>query len=123
MSEDKKPKVWADVTQQKTAYVFGAGVTGLTAAHELVERGFMVFVVEAENDPIHPGEPLVGGLAATQWASIPMQSVRGEIRADEQLRGFNRAWPPLPLLDLEHLDPSTKILRNSRDAEIYFEYR
>src|SRR5262245_8632257 len=41
--------------------VLGAGIAGLTAAHELVERGFLVQVVEAEEDPRCPGRPLVGG--------------------------------------------------------------
>jgi hypothetical protein len=31
--------------------IFGAGVTGLSLAHELVERGFGVQVVEARPDP------------------------------------------------------------------------
>jgi hypothetical protein len=50
--------------------VIGAGVAGLTVAHELVERGFLVQVVEATPDPFHPGRPLVGGMAANQPARV-----------------------------------------------------
>lgn len=64
-------------------YVLGAGITGLTAAHELIRRGFRVTVIEQ-----HHGSPLdegrapcgllrgitdvsVGGIARTQWATAP----------------------------------------------------
>ena len=50
--------------------IFGAGVAGLTAAHELVERGFLVQVLEANEDPTSPGRPLVGGMAANQPARV-----------------------------------------------------
>ncbi|WP_437564861.1 FAD-dependent oxidoreductase [Sorangium sp. So ce542] len=54
------PRVW----------VFGAGIAGLTVAHELAERGFDVHVVEPAEDPWRPGECDVGGVARTQWAQI-----------------------------------------------------
>lgn len=50
--------------------IFGAGIAGLTAAHELVERGFLVQVVEATEDPYASGRPLVGGMAANQGARV-----------------------------------------------------
>lgn len=50
--------------------IFGAGVAGLTAAHELVDRGFLVQVVEASEDPSCPGRPIVGGMAANQPARV-----------------------------------------------------
>ena len=31
--------------------IFGAGVAGLTAAHELIERGFKVQIVEPKESP------------------------------------------------------------------------
>ncbi|MBY0279180.1 hypothetical protein K2Z84_27930 [Candidatus Binatia bacterium] len=51
--------------------IFGAGVAGLTAAHELIERGFAVTVVEGREDPQRPGDCQVGGMARTQWARVP----------------------------------------------------
>ncbi|MFT3772744.1 MAG: FAD-dependent oxidoreductase [Minicystis sp.] len=55
-----KPRVW----------VFGGGIAGLTAAHELAERGYQVTVIEAERDPRRFGEPALGGMARTSWATI-----------------------------------------------------
>ncbi len=61
----------------KQVVIFGAGITGLTAAHELVERGFHVEVYERDgaDDPqrrLADGEPCaIGGVARTQWASLP----------------------------------------------------
>lgn len=54
-----------------TVTVFGAGVTGLTAAMELVERGFRVQVVERE--PAARGRDAceVGGMARTQVVRLP----------------------------------------------------
>ncbi len=43
--------------------IFGGGISGLTAAHELIERGFEVHVYERL--------PRVGGMARTQQASVP----------------------------------------------------
>ncbi|MEZ4298150.1 MAG: FAD-binding protein [Polyangiaceae bacterium] len=67
----------------RNVIVFGAGIAGLTAAHELAERNFKVFVVEAAPppndgkslpDPLPPaGEERtqVGGMARTQWTPPP----------------------------------------------------
>ena len=66
---------------RKQVAVFGAGIAGLTAAHELVERGFEVEVYEAE--PASPVEweldvsCAVGGMARTQWARTEVPDVRG----------------------------------------------
>ncbi len=52
------------------AVVVGAGIAGLTAAMELVERGFEVEVVEASSfsDPLTGDRvPHLGGMARTQW--------------------------------------------------------
>jgi uncharacterized protein with NAD-binding domain and iron-sulfur cluster len=54
--------------------VVGAGIAGMTAAHELVERGYEIEVVEAAQDAQAPrGQPraLLGGLARTSWALVP----------------------------------------------------
>src|SRR5215471_11440487 len=49
--------------------IFGAGVAGLTCAHELVERGFRVQVWEPQCDDRFPERGCdVGGLARTQWS-------------------------------------------------------
>jgi outer membrane protein OmpA-like peptidoglycan-associated protein len=47
--------------------IFGAGITGLTAAHELVERGYRVEIFECAEP--NPFEKIcsVGGMARTQW--------------------------------------------------------
>jgi uncharacterized protein with NAD-binding domain and iron-sulfur cluster len=56
--------------------VFGAGIAGLTAAHELAQRGFIVFLYEQARDPMRtaedragrPAPPVrLGGMAATQY--------------------------------------------------------
>ena len=62
MSIDTRPR----------AVIFGAGVTGLTVAHELAVRGFVVTVFEKLQDSTAPEPtPQVGGLARTQWARVP----------------------------------------------------
>jgi hypothetical protein len=58
--------------------IFGAGVAGLTAAHELAERGFKVYVLESSEPPPRGEKPdarydeddvHIGGVAKTQWGS------------------------------------------------------
>lgn len=71
--------------------VIGAGVTGLTAAHELVERGFAVQVVEPAVDP--DGGVDTGGLAATQYAK-PLQPQPCTLQARAPV--FSRTLPILP---------------------------
>ena len=46
--------------------IFGAGITGLTVAHELIERGFDVQVVESKPGFDREYEVEVGGVAANQ---------------------------------------------------------
>jgi hypothetical protein len=50
--------------------IIGAGVSGLSAAHELVERGFIVQIVDSTEDKYCPGRPIVGGMAANQQARV-----------------------------------------------------
>jgi hypothetical protein len=55
------------------ATVFGAGIAGLSVAHELIERGFTVQVVEALEDFDEEYACLVGGMAANQYGRIPAE--------------------------------------------------
>ncbi|MGF1468141.1 MAG: FAD-dependent oxidoreductase, partial [Sandaracinaceae bacterium] len=72
--------------------VVGAGIAGLTAAHELVERGFEVEVVESDfiridlcdeegNVTGHEWIPRIGGMARTQWVRPP--EVAGDVELEE----------------------------------------
>ncbi len=69
--------------------IFGAGVAGLTCAHELINRGFRVTVIEsAPNDDFNPSQndaTAVGGMARTQWGVVD------GVFCDE-----NRSCPPRP---------------------------
>ena len=54
-----------------TITVFGAGISGLTAAHELVERGFPVRVIDKDiNEEVHDNtwDRGIGGMARSQYA-------------------------------------------------------
>lgn len=57
--------------KQPSVTVFGAGVAGLTVAHELVERGFAVQVVEPTPSLDIDGDCEVGGLARSQFSHVP----------------------------------------------------
>jgi hypothetical protein len=69
----------ASCPRRPTVAVLGAGIAGLTAAHELAERGFDVTVYEAREDErvglspdgadSHPPVKL-GGLAASQYSTV-----------------------------------------------------
>lgn len=50
--------------------IFGAGITGLSAAHELAERGFQVQIVEPEADPFEEYHCKIGGMAANQLSRV-----------------------------------------------------
>ncbi len=66
-SAPRDEEAMTDATRAREVWVFGAGITGLTAAHELAERGFKVTVIEKDPDVRFFGEPAVGGMAKTQW--------------------------------------------------------
>ncbi|AUX33509.1 MULTISPECIES: NAD(P)-binding protein [Sorangium] len=74
--------------------VYGAGIAGLTAAHELAERNFQVHVIEPASpdpreitwqDPDFQVEPdlQVGGMARTQWDALYEHKAQEARRADE----------------------------------------
>lgn len=50
--------------------IFGAGITGMSVAHELIERGFSVHVVESTPSPTEEYSCQVGGMAANQLARV-----------------------------------------------------
>lgn len=60
-----------DPARSPVVWVFGGGITGLSVAHECIERGYEVYVVEPAEDSWNHAMPAVGGLARTQWAYIP----------------------------------------------------
>ncbi|MEZ4406579.1 MAG: FAD/NAD(P)-binding protein [Polyangiales bacterium] len=92
MSQQKSSEAKTIGTSTPVAWVFGAGITGLSAAHELVERGFEVYVVEPAADPMEPELPAVGGVAKTQWAFL---SGRKGVEREGQATGMRRALPYL----------------------------
>ena len=63
---------------ERKVLVFGAGVSGLTAANELIERGFDVTVYEPEVD-IDSSYPscAVGGMARSQWGRFDPPAADG----------------------------------------------
>jgi uncharacterized protein with NAD-binding domain and iron-sulfur cluster len=80
MTEQGWPRRKAD---RRRVVVVGAGVAGMTAAHELIERGYEVEVVEAACDPCKRDAPRIGGMARTSWARVP--------RADDAAPAGSRA--------------------------------
>lgn len=88
--------------------VFGGGIAGLTAAHELVERGFRVQVWEPESDPRFPEKGCdVGGMARTQWSRVHWPLTRDVTQVYplvsplpwELRRRWEEQWEVFPLDD------------------------
>ncbi|MDG5481536.1 FAD-dependent oxidoreductase [Mycolicibacterium gadium] len=92
----------ASQKRRPTVAVLGAGIAGLTAAHELAERGFVVTVYESRPDERN-GLPSVsagtyppvklGGLAASQYSTVGTHD-----GSEAQLRPFpgRRGQPQAP---------------------------
>jgi outer membrane protein OmpA-like peptidoglycan-associated protein len=91
--------------------IFGAGIAGLTVAHELAERGFHVQVVEPKESQFEEYECEIGGMAANQFSRVPAalnvvhpDLPNGELDRLRQIRrvyqhicGFERAQPRFPI--------------------------
>jgi hypothetical protein len=85
---------------RKRVVVVGAGVAGMTCAHELVERGFEVEVVEMAADPYDATVPCIGGMARTSWGRVPPPYDQVPVRfvgTDPRpaVTGSPRAWLPI----------------------------
>ena len=59
-----------DFVHPPVVSVFGAGVAGLSVAHELAERGIKVKVYEPMESPTEEHSCLVGGMAANQTGRV-----------------------------------------------------
>jgi uncharacterized protein with NAD-binding domain and iron-sulfur cluster len=91
----------ASCERRPTVAVLGAGIGGLTAAHELAQRGFDVTVYEARDDernglgsePAGTYPPVkLGGLAASQYSTVGTQDgSQAELRPFPGRRGKPRA--------------------------------
>ena len=75
--------------------IFGGGIAGLTAAHELAERGFTVQLVERASTPDGSGVA-VGGLARTQPARLPLPVARARLDAAARGAPPDEALPAAP---------------------------
>lgn len=80
--------------------IFGCGITGLSVAQELIERGFGVQVVEAAQSTIVEYGTGVGGMAANQFSRVPgdlgaILGLRPERPDGTPVKHMNRVldWP------------------------------
>jgi len=84
--------------KKKKVVILGGGVAGMSAAHELAERGFDVAVYEARNLP--------GGKAR----SIPVKG-SGENGKKELPGGYDPTFKNIPVLSLSENNNLRQILR------------
>lgn len=70
--------------KETNVFILGAGVAGMTAAHELAERGFKVKVFERALFP--------GGKAATQYPSVELSDDAARRRSPEMSKERDKEW-------------------------------
>ncbi len=66
--------------------VIGSGIAGLSAAHELIERGFRVQVVEENTMDLEPWKTDVGGIARTPLRRLPTREAAEPLLVATPLR-------------------------------------
>lgn len=79
--------------------VLGAGITGLSVAHELIERGFRVRVVEPATSGEREYECEVGGLARNQFGRAPLYAAQLADELPWALDACAASSPPAPAAD------------------------
>lgn len=96
--------------RKPTVTVFGAGITGLTAAHELAVRGFKVTVVDKDINEWIGGrtlDPGIGGLARSQFFyRVSDQQPAAATATSEQRRD--------ELIDIPGLRPVPEVMYDDR---------
>ena len=78
--------------------VFGGGISGLTAAHELADRGFRVVVIEKKRALNRFGHErmALGGMARSQYLRVPFEAGARWWQQGEQDQNPEETWPALP---------------------------
>ncbi len=91
------------------ATIYGGGVSGLTVAQELVERGFVVQVVEKALHLDEEGRCDVGGMARSQWGRVPLAvlDLHPHLRSASATRGERALGAVLQCLR-GNLTPTTR---------------
>lgn len=82
-------------TNRPRVVIYGGGITGLSAAHELAERGFEVHIVEKNQRPYRSNDCDIGGIARTQW--IYREDFEGHFNVATSVmsdrKGLGHIWP------------------------------
>jgi len=114
-----------------TVTIFGAGVAGLTAAHELIERGFNVNIVEPATSPKAEYACKVGGVAANQVGRVKIdidefkqnnpnitdETILGVVKAERSLlmQPVQRRFPITQKIQFDKQDYNDKWLERIDD--------